>query len=146
MKANKLGFAGAIALSGLLAFASASIAQTNTAATNAPPARGGRGGGRGGMNMTPDERLKQMTEQLTLTTEQQAKIKPILEDYQKKVTAIPQDDADRRGKMTSARDDATEKINAILTADQKTKWETAGGLRGGRGGRRGGQGGPPPGQ
>ena len=143
MKSNKLGFAGAVALSGLLALASASMAQTNAPA---PGGGGGRGGGRGGM-IAPDVMLAQMTTNLTLTAEQQGKIKPILEDFSKKVTAIPQDDTDRRGKMTAARDDATAKIGAILTPEQKTKFESSGGLRGGRGGRgRGGQGGPPPGQ
>ena len=149
MKANKLGFAGVVALSGLIAVASVSVAQTNAPATNAPAvgARGpgGRGGGR--MAMTPDAQLKQLTEQLTLTADQQAKIKPVLEDMSKTIQAITPDDADRRAKMTTAREDATKKIVEVLTAEQKTKFEENGGLRGGRGGRGGrGPGGPPPGQ
>jgi Spy/CpxP family protein refolding chaperone len=145
MKVNKLGLAGVIALSGLIAFASGTFAQTNAPA----PGGGGRGGGRGGAAVPPEVMLAQMTTNLTLTADQQTKIKPILDDMAKTTAAIPQDDADRRGKMTSARDSATTKISAILTPEQKTKFDASGGLRGGgRGGRGGGRGagGPPPGQ
>jgi len=149
MKVNKLGLAGVIALSGLIAFASGSFAQTNAPA---PGGRaGGRGGGRGGAPVPPEVMLAQMTTNLTLTADQQTKIKPILEDMAKKTAAIPADDADRRGKMTPIRDDATAKVSAILTPEQKTKFDASGGLRGGGGGRGGrgggrGAGGPPPGQ
>ena len=49
-------------------------------------AQGGGGGGRG--PMTPDAQLAQLTTALTLTADQQAKIKPILEADAAKITAL----------------------------------------------------------
>jgi len=134
MKTNKPGYAGAIALSGLIALASASVAQTNT------------GGPGKKQPMTTEARLKQMTEQIGLKEDQQAKIKPILEDLSKKRAAITQDDPDRRAKMTAATDEATKKIEEVLTPEQKQKFQDNGGLRGrpsGKGGKKGGKGAPP---
>lgn len=77
--------------------------------------------------MTPQARLKMLTEKLNLTEDQQAKLKPILEDEGKQMKALHDDTslaaADKRSKMMEVHDSSTEKINAVLTADQQAKWK-----------------------
>lgn len=98
-------------------------------ATAAQYQGGGPGGGpvRGGPRgpMSPDDRLKQMTRDLNLTDEQQAKIKPILTDEQKKMEDLRNDaSGDRqamRGKMMEIRKDTNDQIRAQLNDKQKEK-------------------------
>jgi hypothetical protein len=77
--------------------------------------------------MTPESRLKMLTEKLNLTDDQQAKLKPILEDQSKQMKAIHDDaslvPADKQAKMKEAHDSSIEKINAVLTPDQQAKWK-----------------------
>ena len=106
-------------------------------------AQGGGGGGRG--PMTPDAQLAQLTTALTLTADQQAKIKPILEADAAKITALrTAQDPDMRTKMTAIRTEQHAAIKALLTADQATKYDAM--PQGGRGGGGGGAagGGAPP--
>ena len=77
--------------------------------------------GRGG-RMTTEARLKQMTETLALTQEQQTKIKAILEANQAKFAALrdlPQDE--RRTKSRELTQAQNEEIDKVLTAEQKEK-------------------------
>ena len=88
------------------------------------PEGGNQAGGQRRMMMSPEERLKRMTDQLTLTQEQQDKIKPILEDQQKQMDEMraaggPPD----RDKMMKVRSEGNEKIKAVLNDDQKKKFE-----------------------
>jgi len=141
MKANKLGFAGVLALSGLIAFSSVSFAQTNNP-PQSPPAGAGGPGGRGGPRMTPDERLKQLSEALSLTKDQEAKIKPILQDEAKKMQAVRDDtalsQADRRAKTREISDESTKKIQEVLTPEQKEKYAKLPQPKGKKGGGKGG--------
>lgn len=111
----------------------------------APAAGGGARGGRAPMSV--DDRLAALTKDLTLTAEQQAKIKPILQDQADKIKALMADttvaQADRRTKMKAIRDAANTAIKAVLTPEQSTKFDTLQAQRGGGagGGRRGGGGG-----
>jgi Spy/CpxP family protein refolding chaperone len=77
--------------------------------------------------MTPENRLKMLTEKLNLTEDQQAKLKPILEDQSKQMKAIHDDrslaPADRQAKMKELHESSVEKMNAILTPDQQAKWK-----------------------
>ena len=77
--------------------------------------------------MTPESRLKMLTEKLNLTEDQQAKVKPILEDESTKMKALHDDTslapADKQAKMKELHMSSTEKINAILTPDQQAKWK-----------------------
>ena len=101
-------------------------------------------GGRGGMD--PDAQLASLTTALTLSADQQAKIKPILEADAAKITALrTAQDPDMRTKMTAIRTEQHAAIKALLTADQATKYDAMpqGGGRGGGGGG-GAAGGPPP--
>jgi Spy/CpxP family protein refolding chaperone len=122
---------------------------------------GGQGGGmRGGGQhgpMSPDDRLKQMTKDFNLTADQQAKIKPILVESQKKMDDLRNDSSgDRqamRSKMMDIQKDANTQIRAQLDDKQKDMFDKqqesmqnrrrGPGGPGGPGGDNSGMGGPP---
>ena len=97
----------------------------------APYQGGGYGGGQGGGGrrgpMSPDDQLKRMTKDFNLTADQQAKIKPILVDAQKKMDDMRNDSsADRqtvRQKMMQIRQDTNDQVRAQLNDTQKTKFD-----------------------
>jgi Spy/CpxP family protein refolding chaperone len=98
--------------------------------------------------MSPDDRLKQMTTDLNLTADEQAKIKPILEDQQKKMDDARNDNSggDRdamRQKFEQIRTDANTKIRALLDDKQKAKFDQEEADREQRMQHRGGPGGGP---
>jgi protein CpxP len=93
-----------------------------------PPgaAPGEHGGKERGPGMRGD-RLKHLAEELALTEEQKTQLKPILAQEAAAMKAIWEDkslegDA-RREKMKSVRDSYAPKIEAVLTPEQKTKFE-----------------------
>jgi Spy/CpxP family protein refolding chaperone len=93
-----------------------------------PKREGGAGGpgGPSGGRMNPEERLKKMTEMLTLTQEQQDKVKAIMESGREefgKLKDLPEDQ--RREKMREAFQQQNEKILAVLTPEQQEKYKTA---------------------
>jgi len=100
------------------------------------------GGGRG-MRMDPNRQLERMTRELNLTSDQQEKIKPLLLDRQQKMQALFQDQSvsqeDRRAQMRTIMEGSNNSIKAILTDDQKQKFEAMQQRM-----RRNGPGGPPP--
>ena len=104
------------------------VGQTSHALQAAPAAQehGAMGGPAMGA-MTPESRLKMLTEKLNLTEDQQAKVKPILEDEAKQKKALHDDTslapADQQAKMKELHESSTEKINAVLTPDQQAKWK-----------------------
>jgi protein CpxP len=78
--------------------------------------------------MNPEHRLEMMTKMLNLSTDQQAAIRQIFADEQAKMEAQrssgqPMSQQDRRAAMMAMRQDQTAKIEAVLTPDQKTKYE-----------------------
>jgi len=85
------------------------------------------GGQRMRHRMTPADQLARMTKQLKLTDEQQAKIKPILEEQHQKMMDLRQDTSmpreDRFAKVREIRQESLEKIKPILTPEQQKKWE-----------------------
>ena len=105
------------------------MAPISHAGQTAPAAQehGAMGGGSMMGPMTPENRLKMLSEKLNLTEDQQAKLKPILEDQSKQMKAIHDDSslapADRQAKMKELHDSSVEKMNAILTPDQQVKWK-----------------------
>ena len=134
-----------IALSGLLATGltlgtAAAFAQQDS--PDASAQQQGPGGGRFGRNqVSPDERLAQMTKRYNLSADQQTQIKPILADQQQQITALRQDSSipreDKRAKMMSIREASNTKISAILNDSQKQKFtedQQRFQQRGGRGG------------
>ena len=125
---------------GAVALCSAALCATPMLAQAGGGAPGG-GGGRG--MMTPDAQLAQLTTALTLSADQQAKIKPILEADAAKITALrTAQDPDMRTKMTAIRTEQHAAIKALLTADQAAKYDAMPQGRGPGGG--GGAGAPPP--
>jgi Spy/CpxP family protein refolding chaperone len=112
----------------------------------------GQGGGQGhGQHgpMSADQRLQMMTQQLNLTTDQQAQIKPILENESQQMQALRQDSSlsqdDRMAKMKQIRETSGSQIKPILTADQQAKWQEMMSHQGHRGAMGPGAGGPPQG-
>jgi protein CpxP len=105
-------------------------------------------GGRGGM-MNPERRLKMMETQLNLTPDQSTAIRAIFEDERTKMEAARSADAslspeDRRAKMMAMRQDENTKIEAVLTPDQKTRYEAMMARQRERMENRQGDGPPPP--
>jgi protein CpxP len=90
-----------------------------------PPPGGGPGGpGRRGPN--PEQRLAMLTKELSLTADQSAKVKTILDDGQAKMMAERSSSAsqeDRRAKMMEMRNTESANIKAVLTDDQKVKFD-----------------------
>ena len=100
-----------------------------TAGVPAAAYQGGGYGGGGGRRgpMSPDDQLKRMTKDFDLTADQQARIKPILEDAHKKMEDARNDsNGDRqtmRQKMMQIRQDTNDQIRALLDDKQKEKFD-----------------------
>jgi periplasmic protein CpxP/Spy len=92
------------------------------------PTTGGPGGGQMGHGpMSPDQKLQMMTKQLNLTSDQQEKIKPILESESQQMQTLRQDSSlsgeDRMSKMRQIRQSTNEQIKPILNSDQQQKFQ-----------------------
>ncbi len=90
----------------------------------------GQGMGQGGMHrmpMTTDERLAHMTQMLNLTSDQQTKIRPILDSESQQMQTLRADSSmsrdDKMAKMKSIRESTNSQITPILTGDQQQKWQ-----------------------
>jgi Spy/CpxP family protein refolding chaperone len=90
--------------------------------------RGGPGGpgGRGGARMNPEERMKFMTEKLSLTQEQQDKIKAIYAKSADANKALREKgfqnlSEEEKKQMNESRKAQQEEVNAVLTPEQKEK-------------------------
>ena len=108
---------------GAVALCSAALCAVPMMAQGGGGAPGG-GGGRG--MMTPDAQLAQLTTTLTLSADQQAKIKPILDADAKKIADIRssgEDMSTARPKIMAIRTDQHAAIKALLTADQAAKYD-----------------------
>ena len=84
----------------------------------------GREGRRGGGQFSPEERIKRLTEALTLTQEQQDKIKKIWEEGRSQFEGLrdlPQEE--RREKMREAMKAQNDKIAEVLNTEQKEKYK-----------------------
>jgi periplasmic protein CpxP/Spy len=115
------------------------------------PTAGGPGGGQmGHAPMSPDQKLQMMTKQLNLTSDQQEKIKPILENESQQMQTLRQDSSlsgeDRMSKMREIRQSTGEQIKPILNSEQQQKFAEM--MSHGHGGPHGalpsGQSAPPP--
>src|ERR1700691_6621082 len=89
-----------------------------------PPAQGGRG--HRGM---PDaaQRTQEMTEQLSLTSDQQTKVQDILTSERSQMQSLRQDTSqsqqDRRSKMMDIHKTSDTEIRALLDSTQQKKWD-----------------------
>lgn len=126
MKTWKLSLCAVLA--SLAAFGPSASAQEKK--DEAPAKAPARGEGRRG---DPQERLKQLAEELKLTDEQKEKLKPIFQEEMEKLKALREDTATpREAKFAKFREiqQANEaKIKPILTAEQVEKWEKLKGER-----------------
>jgi Spy/CpxP family protein refolding chaperone len=79
--------------------------------------------GRGPMRMGPEQRLAWLTKQLNLTDEQQAKVKPILEDEHKQMMALHEDSSmsrdQKHAKFREIHQNAFNQIRPLLTDEQQ---------------------------
>jgi Spy/CpxP family protein refolding chaperone len=77
--------------------------------------------------MSPADQVKELTEKLSLTDDQQGKIKTILEDTRDQMQKIRADDSlsqeDKMAKGRGLRETANGKIRELLTDDQKKKFD-----------------------
>jgi Spy/CpxP family protein refolding chaperone len=95
-----------------------------------PPPPQNDGGGpphRGGWEHMQEHRIEMMTKRLSLTPDQVAQVKAIDKDGQTQMMALHQDTslapADKHAKMKAIHDAQTTKIRAILTDEQKPKFD-----------------------
>ncbi|RZL48512.1 MAG: hypothetical protein EOP00_09055 [Pedobacter sp.] len=98
--------------------------------------QGGQGGGRPGggrMNMSPEERVKQLDEKVKLTDDQKTKVAVVYAEAaeaQKKMreemmaAGGTPDRAAMMEKRTKMQAETDAKLNVIFTADQKTAYKT----------------------
>jgi protein CpxP len=107
-------------------------------------AQGGGGGGRN--QMTPEARVAAIDKAVTLTDDQKTKITALYTADAKKMADLrAAQDPDMRTKMTAMRTDENTQIKALLTDDQKPKFDAyLAAMPQGRGGGGGGTPPPPP--
>ncbi len=133
-------------LSSLLILALAALCSVAMVAQQPPDQNAGqgsehRGEHMGGGRMNSQGMLDHMTKELNLSSDQQAKIKTILDDQQKQAQALREDTSmsqqDRMSKMRDIHKSTMAQVRAQLTADQQTKFdEMQKTMMGGPGGHR----------
>jgi len=90
------------------------------------PDQGGGGQWQRGQMPTAEQRLQRMTQALSLTDDQQQKIKPILENESTQMQSLHADTSlsqeDRMAKMKQIRETTSSQINPILNEEQQKKY------------------------
>jgi Spy/CpxP family protein refolding chaperone len=129
--------------------ATALIALPAMAQDTSAPATQGQSGQRYGGRGMGGHQLEFLTKKLNLTPDQVTQVKAIDEDTWKQAKALHDDTSiagpDKRAKMMDIHKASQEKIRALLTADQQTKFDALQAeMREHRENHGGGQGGPPP--
>jgi len=92
------------------------------------PARGGaQGVTGGGVPQSPEQVRDRLTKALGLTPEQQKRVEPVLQETGQKMRGLTTrglSDSERRVEATRIREATREQIRAILTPEQRTKYDT----------------------
>jgi protein CpxP len=110
-------------------FAMAALAQQNPPAQ---PSGDQKQGGRGHMGMgsgmgNVDDHVKELSTKLNLTSDQQTKVKAILEENHQKMQATMKDESlskeDKHAKMKEMHDSVHAKVREVLTDEQKPKFD-----------------------
>jgi len=113
----------ALAFSGALLFAMPVMAQDTTPAQGPPP--GGRT--RPSPAEMQERQLKMLTDKLNLTPDQVTQVKAIQSDEATQMRALRDDTStsrdDKRTKMMDIHKSSSDKIRALLTPDQQTKYD-----------------------
>jgi protein CpxP len=122
------------------------MAQDPSAPPPVPDGQTGPQNGRGGMG---EHQLEFLTKKLNLTPDQVTHVKAINDDSRKQLMALREDTsiagADKRTKMMHIYKASQDKIRALLTEDQKTRYDALEAeIRERMENRRGGPGGTPP--
>jgi protein CpxP len=146
-----LALTGLLAAGALCAQEPASPAPDGSMAQESDHGGGGRHGGHG---MDPDKMLDHMTKRYNLTSDQQNQIRPILQDQQQQMQSLRADTSmsreDKMAKGRSMHQESAQKIEAVLTDDQRKKFDADQKKMDDRraehqhGGQGGDMGGPPP--
>jgi Spy/CpxP family protein refolding chaperone len=133
---------GATALSTLPAMAQDPSAPPPPPQDQAGPRHGGPGGGMRG------NQVEFLTKKLNLTPDQVTQVKAIDADAMNQMKALREDTSvagsDKRAKMMDIHKTSQDKIRALLTDDQKTKFDALQAQMQERRGNHGGGDGPPP--
>jgi septal ring factor EnvC (AmiA/AmiB activator) len=83
--------------------------------------------GHGPMMPSVDDQIKHLTNKLSLSDDQQAKLKPILEEQRKQMEQIHSDSSlsreDRFSKMQELRQNADTQIKSVLNEDQQKNFD-----------------------
>ena len=83
--------------------------------------------GHGPMMPSVDDQIKHLTKKLNLSDDQQAKLKPILEDQHKQMETIHNDSSlsreDRFSKMQALRQSSDTQIKGVLNEDQQKNFD-----------------------
>src|SRR3984893_9626724 len=121
----------------LLSLGVAAFAQDDQNATPPPPrsdqpsgqpSGSGMGRQRGHRQMpSVDDQIKHLSKKLSLSDDQQAKLKPIFEDQRKQMEAIHSDSSlsreDRFSKMQALRQSSDAQIKSVLTEEQQKSFD-----------------------
>jgi Spy/CpxP family protein refolding chaperone len=113
-------------LTSMLALALAAAFSTTLAlAEDQKPAPGAGKGGR--QQMSPEQRADRLKQELGLTDDQTAKVKAVYEKNADKFKALREDtslsEEDRRAKFREMMKSTMEDVAAVLTPEQKTKFQ-----------------------
>ena len=125
-RSRRMGRALLVAAAGLLLSAGTVLAQD----AQTPPADQGSGMSRGGHHHgmpSADDQLKHLTKKLNLTEDQQAKVKPILDDQHNQMEQLRADNSgsreDRWKKMREIRENSDNQIKSVLNEDQQKQFD-----------------------
>jgi Spy/CpxP family protein refolding chaperone len=124
------------------------MAQDTPAAAPQQDQAGPPMGGRGGPGRE-EHQVEMLTKRLSLTPDQVTQVKAIDDDTMKQTRAVREDESiarpDKRAKMMDIRKASQDKIRAVLTDEQKTKYDAMlAQMQQRRENGQGGPGGPPP--
>lgn len=111
-------------------FAMAALAQQKPPAQESGEHKHGghMGSGMGpGMMGSVDDHVKELTTKLNLTADQQAKVKTILEEHHQQMETMMKDESmskdDKHARMMTMHDSVHAKVRAVLTDEQKPKFD-----------------------
>ena len=94
-------------------------------APQTPPASGQSA--MGGAASSPEAHLQMLSEKLSLTEDQKAKLRPIFQDQEKQLKAVHDDPAlsqeQKTAKKKALHESFHEQINAVLTPEQQAKFK-----------------------
>ncbi len=111
-----------LVLSGVLAFAQTTTQPSTQPDSSAPPAgkHYHKGGGRHGHD--PQQEAAMLSRRLNLSSDQQARLEPILADRDQKVSALMSDNSltqdQKKAQFKAIHQDMKQQLSSILTPDQ----------------------------